>query len=71
MFQVAVIIIWICRILDKVPGITVKAPSAKQVEQGLKHFETIVKGLLGIFATLWILFIVATVHLLKTIWRFK
>ena len=48
-----------------------KVQRAKRLVQGLKYFEKGVKIVVGIFAVLWIMFIIVVKHLLKVIWEFK
>lgn len=48
-----------------------KVQRAKRIAQGMKYFEKGVKIVVGIFAVLWIMFIIVVKHLLKVIWEFK
>lgn len=48
-----------------------KVQRAKRLVQGMKYFEKGVKIVVGIFAVLWIMFIIVVKHLLKVIWEFK
>ena len=48
-----------------------KVQKAKLLVQGMKYFEKGVKIVVGIFAVLWIMFIIVVKHLLKVIWEFK
>lgn len=74
MFQLAIIIHLLKSLGIKVPKCKVpkcKAPSAKHVAQFMKGFEWCVMVVVGIFAVLWIMAIIAVKHLLKVIWEFK
>ena len=48
-----------------------KVQRAKRLVQGMKYFEKGVKIVVGIFAVLWIMFIIVVKHLLKVIWKFR
>ena len=73
MFLFAVLIEWVKRLVALLPEREplTKVQKAKLVAQGMKYFEKGVKIVVGIFAVLWIMFIIVVKHLLKVIWEFK
>ena len=73
MFIIAVLIEWVKRLVALLPERRplTKVQKAKLVAQGLRYFEKGVKIVVGIFAVLWIMAIIAVKHLLKVIWEFK
>ena len=73
MFLLAVFIEWVKRLVAMLPERRplTKVQKAKRIAQGMKYFEKGVKIAVGIFAVLWIMFIIVVKHLLKVIWEFK
>lgn len=80
MFMFAILIEWVKRLVALLPERKIltekqkakrKVQRAKRLVQGLKYFEKGVKIVVGIFAVLWIMFIIVVKHLLKVIWEFK
>ena len=73
MFIIAVLIEWAKRLVAMLPERRplTKVQRAKRLVQGMKYFEKGVKIVVGIFAVLWIMFIIVVKHLLKVIWEFK
>ena len=73
MFILAILIEWAKRLVAMLPERKplTKVQRAKRLVQGMKYFEKGVKIVVGIFAVLWIMFIIVVKHLLKTIWEFK
>ena len=73
MFMLAVLIEWAKRLVAMLPERKplTKVQRAKRIAQGMKYFEKGVKIVVGIFAVLWIMFIIVVKHLLKVIWEFK
>ena len=73
MFIFAVLIEWIKRLVALLPERKplTKVQRAKRIARGMKYFEKSVKIVVGIFAVLWIMFIIVVKHLLKVIWKFR
>ncbi|QXO06638.1 hypothetical protein SEA_EFFIE_750 [Acinetobacter phage Effie] len=73
MFMLAVLIEWVKRLVALLPERKplTKVQKVKRIAQGMKYFEKGVKIVVGIFAVLWIMFIIVVKHLLKVIWEFK
>ena len=73
MFIFAILIGWIKRLVALLPEREplTKVQKAKRIAHGMKYFEKGVKIVVGIFAVLWIMFIIVVKHLLKVIWEFK
>ena len=73
MFIIAILIEWVKRLVALLPARRplTKVQRAKRIAQGMKYFEKGVKIVIGIFAVLWIMFIIVVKHLLKVIWEFK
>ena len=73
MFMLAILIEWAKRLVALLPERRplTKVQKAKLLAQGMKYFEKGVKIVVGIFAVLWIMFIIVVKHLLKVIWEFK
>ena len=80
MFIFAVLIEWVKRLVALLPERRIltekqkakrKVQRAKRLVQGMKYFEKVVKIVVGIFAVLWIMFIIVVKHLLKVIWKFR
>lgn len=73
MFILAIFIEWVKRLVATLPERKplTKEQRAKRIAQGLKYFEKGMKIIVGIFAVLWIMFIIVVKHLLKVIWEFK
>ena len=73
MFMLAILIEWAKRLVAMLPvrRPLTKVQRAKRIAQGMRYFEKGVKIIVGIFAVLWIMFIIVVKHLLKTIWEFK
>ena len=73
MFIIAILIEWVKRLVALLPARRplTKVQRAKRLAQGMKYFEKGVKIVVGIFAVLWIMFIIVVKHLLKVIWEFK
>ena len=73
MFIIAVLIVWVKNLVAMLPERRplTKVQRAKCIAQGMKYFEKGVKIVVGIFAVLWIMFIIVVKHLLKVIWEFK
>ena len=73
MFIFAILIEWVKRLVAMLPERRplTKVQRAKRLAQGMKYFEKGVKIVVGIFAVLWIMFIIVVKHLLKVIWEFK
>ena len=73
MFIIAVLIVWVKNLVAMLPERRplTKVQRAKRIAQGMKYFEKGVKIVVGIFAVLWIMFIIVVKHLLKVIWEFK
>lgn len=73
MFIFAVLIEWVKRLVALLPERKplTKVQKAKRIARGMKYFEKGVKIVVGIFAVLWIMFIIVVKHLLKVIWEFK
>ena len=73
MFIIAVFIEWVKRLVALLPERKplTKVQKAKCLARGMKYFEKGVKIIIGIFAVLWIMFIIVVKHLLKVIWEFK
>lgn len=71
--MLAVLIGWVKRLVALLPERKplTKVQRAKRIAQGMKYFEKGVKIVVGIFAVLWIMFIIVVKHLLKVIWEFK
>lgn len=73
MFILAILIEWAKRLVAMLPERRplTKVQKAKRIAQGMMYFEKGVKIVVGIFAVLWIMAIIAVKHLLKVIWEFK
>lgn len=73
MFIFAILIEMVKRLVALLPERKplTKVQRAKRLVQGMKYFEKGVKIVVGIFAVLWIMFIIVVKHLLKVIWEFK
>ena len=73
MFIIAIFVEWVKRLVALLPERRplTKVQKAKRIAQGMKYFEKGIKILVGIFAVLWIMFIIVVKHLLKVIWEFK
>lgn len=73
MFIIVVLIEWAKRLVALLPERKplTKVQKAKRIARGMKYFEKGVKIVVGIFAVLWIMFIIVVKHLLKVIWEFK
>ena len=73
MFILAILIEWAKRLVALLPERRplTKVQRAKRIAQGMRYFEKGVKIVVGIFAVLWIMFIIVVKHLLKVIWEFK
>ena len=73
MFILAILIEWAKRLVAMLPERRplTKVQRAKRIAQVMKYFEKGVKIVVGIFAVLWIMFIIVVKHLLKVIWEFK
>ena len=73
MFILAILIEWAKRLVAMLPERRplTKVQKAKRIAQGMRYFEKGVKIVVGIFAVLWITFIIVVKHLLKVIWEFK
>lgn len=73
MFMLAILIEWAKRLVALLPERRplTKVQKAKRIAQGMRYFEKGIKIVVGIFAVLWIMFIIVVKHLLKTIWEFK
>ena len=73
MFILAILIEWAKRLvalLQERRPLT-RVQKAKRIAQGMRYSEKGVKIVVGIFAVLWIMFIIVVKHLLKVIWEFK
>lgn len=73
MFIFAILIEWVKCLVALLPERKplTKVQRAKRIARGMKYFEKGVKIVVGIFAVLWIMFIIVVKHLLKVIWEFK
>lgn len=73
MFILAIFIEWVKRLVALLPEREplTKEQRTKRIAQGMKYFEKWMKIIVGIFAVLWIMFIIVVKHLLKVIWEFK
>ena len=71
--MLAVLIEWVKRLVALLPERKplTKVQKAKRIARGVKYFEKGVKIAVGIFAVMWIMFIVVVTRLLKVIWEFK
>ena len=73
MFMLAILIEWAKRLVAMLPERRplTKVQKAKRLALGMRYFEKGVKIVVGVFAVLWIMFIIVVKHLLKVIWEFK
>jgi len=73
MFIIAVLIELAKRLVAMLPERRplTKVQKAKCLALGMRYFENGVKIVVGVFAVLWIMFIIVVKHLLKIIWEFK
>lgn len=73
MLRIVIFIEWVKSLVAMLPERKplTKVQRAKRIAQGMKYFEKGVKIIVGIFAVLWIMFIIVVKHLLKVIWEFK
>ena len=73
MFIIVVLIEWVKCLVASLPERKplTKVQKAKRIARDMKYFEKGVKIVVGIFAVLWIMFIIVVKHLLKVIWKFR